>query len=720
MVAPPDPSGSRVGGSLGGAAPAWLSVPVLLAVAALAGALVPGLLLATQGWFVPSVGGPVMALGAVGAAWAAWPAVRPRGATVGRAAHAAAVVALVGLAGLSSLNVGRTGQWVLTDRDPGVAITAAGWLAEDGALDAPAAPGAFSSVDWADGATAQGWSREGARAQPQFMHGAPVALATARWIGGDGAMLHLNAVFAFLAGLCLFVLATRFMPGWAAAGAALSLLVLAPQMFVARAAFSEVPAQLLLIGGAALLLGAVESGARRALVVAGMTAAAVVLVRIDGALALAGIGPWLAARAVVSRRDTDTPTERHTRPGREAGGIALGMAAVALVAVLDAIGPASEYVRFHRSEIASQLTLSALAWFGAFVVYRILVGRAIGAHVARSTGTRPRRLAAAGVVSGGAVLATVAALWWIRPVVELTREAVALDHVAVLQAAENLAVDPTRRYFEDSMRWFSWYLGPIGLVFAAAALAVAVGTWVAGRSRDPCRLLVVALAGVPTAVFVWRARTTPDQLWVLRRFVPTTLPFLVALAWAAIAGLGPLVARRRPRWRRAALPGFSVLAAVAVVFPLVATTWPLRDMTLQDHALDAVDATCDALGPDAAALALADEGASLILPATLRFACEVPVAGATRPVRADELGGLAERWAAEGRRLVVVGGTEASLTDLLGDVAVRRFEAAGSRQPRATIGRPPGGLKALTVSWALAEVPRPGPVDGRNAADRPA
>jgi len=680
---------------------------VLLAVAALAGALVPGLLLATQRWFVPIVGGPVMALGAAGAVWAAWPAVRPTGAAAGRTAHAAAAVALMGLAGLSLVNVGRTGQWVLTDRDPGVVITAAGWLAQEGGLDAPAVTGAFSSVDWADGATAQGWSRDGSRAQPQFMHGAPVALATARWIGGDGAMLHLNAVFAFLAGLCLFVLATRFMPGWAAAGAALSLLSLAPQMFVARAAFSEVPAQLLLIGAAVLLLSAVESSSRRALVMAGVTAAAVVLVRIDGVLALAGIGPWLAARALVTRRDTGPPIDRRLGSGREAGWIGLGAVVAAAVAVIDALGPASAYVRFHRSEIASQLTLTALAWLVSFVGYRIISGRRTGAHPSRGNRTSPRWVVGAGGVAGGVVLATVAALWWIRPVVETTREAAALDHVAALQAAENLAVDPTRRYFEDSVRWLAWYLGPTGLVLAGSVLAFAVGSWVAGRNRDPRRLLVVALAGVPTAVFVWRARTTPDQLWVLRRFVPATLPLLVALAWAAVAGLGPLVARRRPRWRSASA-GLSVVSAIAVLVPLVATTWPVRDMTLQDDALDSVDATCDALGPDAAALALAEEGASLILPATLRFACDVPVAGATRPVRADELGRLAEAWAAEGRRLVVVGGTESSLTTLLGDVTVRRFEAASPRQPQATIGRPPAGYKPLDVSWVLAEVPRPG------------
>lgn len=692
MASSPDPSGNGAGWRGGaGAAPPWVSVPVLLSVAAIAGALVPGVLLAAVGWFRPGVAGLAMSTGAGLAVWASWPSVWPppgRSATTTTAAHVAAGLALVGICALSLLNISRSGQWVLTDRDPGVVVTAAGWLAEEGRLDAPAAPGAFSSVDWASGSTAQGWAEDGERVQPQFMHGAPVALATARWIGGDQAMLHVTALFALLAGLCLFVLAARLMPPWAAAGAAVSLVALAPQAFVARAAFSEVPAQLLLLGAAALLLGAVESRSRRALVAAGVVATAVVLVRIDGALALAGLGPWLAARALGARGTSGG------RPGQETAWIGAGVVAVAGVAVVEAIGPASAYVSFHRSEIVSQLLVTAAVWGVCIVVHQVLVRRRVGPA---------KPMAALGDAVAALVVVSIAGLWWIRPLVETTRESAALGHVGVLQAAAGLPVDGTRRYFEDSLRWFAWYLGPAGLALAAAGLAGAVRRCGAGRDRDHRLLLVVGLAALPTAVFVWRARTTPDQLWVMRRFVPATLPLLMATAWGAIAAAGALVARWWPR--PAVSAAVSAAAAAALVVPLAGVSWPLRDMTFQAGALDSVDATCDALGPDAAVLVLADEGSALILPATLRFACGVPAVGATRSVTTEEVGRLAERWTADGRRLFVVSATAGGVSGVAGDGAVQEFRADNERQPVATIASPPARLRPLGVGWAIAPVP---------------
>ena len=697
MAAPSDRPGPDAGPAVAG----WLAVPVLLAVAAIAGALLPGLVLAALGAFRPVVAAPAMIAGALLAGWAVWPAVRqPEGsAGAAPAAHAAAAAALAGVALLTALNLAGTGQWVLTDRDPGAVVTAAQWLADEGRLDMPAAPGPFGEVEFASAATAQGWFADGDRVAPQFMHGVHVALAAARWVGGPGAMFGLTALLSGLAALCLFVVAARFLPGWAAAGAAVSLAALAPQAYMARGPFSEPLAQLLLLGAAALLLLAAERGPARSLVMAGAVAGAVVAARVDGVMALAGLAAWLAARAVVARRE-------NRRPGLEAAWVAAGVALAAVAVAADAAGPAGPYLRLHRSEVLSQLAVVGAVWVGAAAWYLVAVRRELSREVDGPGAIRPWRRTA-GPLAAGSVVMVVAALWWVRPLVETTREAEPSLLVEALQRAGGLEVDPTRRYFEDSVAWLAWYLGPTGLVLAVLGLAMAVRACVVGRDPSRRLLLVLGLAALPTAAFVWRARTTPDQLWVMRRLVPATLPLVVALAWGAAAGIGPALRRWRPAVGRTVATTAAVAASAAIAVPVLLASAPVRAMSLQAGALDAVEDTCDALGPDAAVLALADEAAALLLPATLRSFCRLPVVGATHPVGRAALADLAGRWAVEGRRLHVVSDTGEFLQRLLGPVPVREFDGGNARQPEGTLTRRPDRLVRQDWRWALAAVDPP-------------
>ncbi|MGH9154594.1 MAG: hypothetical protein ACRD1K_01790 [Acidimicrobiales bacterium] len=688
MAVSPDPRGHDAGSG----SPAWLEVPVLSAVAVIAGALVPGLALAAVGAFRPLLAGPLMAVTGALAAIGVRPALRTPRAGATSAAHAAAAVALAGVALFSVFHLRGTGQWVLTDRDPGAVASAAAWLADEGRLDGPDAPGAFSSADFASSATAQGWFRDGTRVTPQFMHGTHVALAAARWVGGDGALLGLNALLSALAALCLFVLAVRWMPPWAAAGAAVSLAALAPQAYVARAPFTEPLAQLLLLGAAALLLAAVRRGARPGLVVAGVVLGALVVVRIDGVLALAALGPWLAVRAHAARREGGAP-------GVETLWVGLGTAVVAAVAALDATGPAAAYLGVHASEVLSELALMALVWAGSLGWYL-----AMSARVDDDLDQRAPWRAVAGLVAGVALVVLVAGLWFVRPQVETTRETAPSLTVETLQEAEHLPVDPTRRYFEDSVRWLSWYLGPLGLALAAVGAAAGVRACVEGGDRDSRMLLVLGLAALPTAVFVWRVRTTPDHLWVMRRFVPATLPLLVATAWAAVGGAAGVVSRWSGRVATVAAVAVAVLASAMVAIPILVTYAPLHEMSVQMGVLDEVRSTCDALGPDAAVLALAEETSALVLPATLRAECRVPVAGATRVVARDELIELSKRWAVAGRRLYVVSDTAGFLTQLLGPRPVQEFSSRGRRDPVATIGGPPDRLRRHAWFWVIAPV----------------
>jgi hypothetical protein len=73
----------------------------------------------------------------------------------------------------------------------------------------------------------------------------------------------------------------------------------------------------------------------------------------------------------------------------------------------------------------------------------------------------------------------------------------------------------------------------------------------------------------------------------------------------------------------------------------------------------AVEDTCDAVGGDGAVLVREGGGLDLTLPPALRAWCGVPVAIAGPAVDGGRVDELAAAWAAEGRRLFVIGPEDA-------------------------------------------------------------
>jgi hypothetical protein len=113
-----------------------------------------------------------------------------------------------------------------------------------------------------------------------------------------------------------------------------------------------------------------------------------------------------------------------------------------------------------------------------------------------------------------------------------------------------------------------------------------------------------------------------------------------------------LLRRRLPLVARAAGAGVLVtMLAVPVVAiaPVAAVDGPQRPW------LRAVEDTCAAVGSDGAVLVREGNDLQLVLPPALRAWCGVPVATAGPAVGADRVGQLAAAWAAQGRRLFVVG-----------------------------------------------------------------
>ena len=263
----------------------------------------------------------------------------------------------------------------------------------------------------------------------------------------------------------------------------------------------------------------------------------------------------------------------------------------------------------------------------------------------RSVVRRWRRVV--GMLAALGTVGLAAFAWFVRPEIETTTEAVSNSLVEAIQAADGTVLEPTRRYFESSMEWLSWYLGPLALGVGILGIALAVRWVVLGKSARTGLALALGAFLAPTLLYLWRARAVPDQLWVMRRFLPLTIP---GIALACFAVLAMMWRTRDALLRMAAL----VVAGFAIVAPAVALQPVWRAST--DRGLQgAVDTMCDAVGENGAVVVLQGEALDRLLPQTIRSWCGVPAAGALPLFNDTTARVLDARWAEQGRRLFIIG-----------------------------------------------------------------
>ncbi len=311
--------------------------------------------------------------------------------------------------------------------------------------------------------------------------------------------------------------------------------------------------------------------------------------------------------------------------------------------------------------------------------------------------SRWRRPVAAIAAFGTVALAAFA--WFARPHLEKTTE-LPNSLVGFLQQAEGLLVESARRYYEHSMQWLSWYLGPVTLALGILGVALAIRVVVLGRGRRTGLSLALGAFLAPTVLYLWRARAVPDQMWVMRRFLPVTIP---GIALACFAVLGIMWRTRDVLLRVVAV----VVGIAAVVVPALALQ-PVWRTSTQKGLQVATDALCASIGPDAAVVVLRDDALDQVLTQTIRSWCDVPVAGATDGVR-QGLGASARRPVGQksGRHLVVVGSRPDAVAAVAPNLVVD-IEGTNPRELEQTLTRRPSQLVTLTYRFVVGRVTAPG------------
>jgi hypothetical protein len=576
-------------------------------------------------------------------------------------------------------NARYAGHHVAIGRDPGVYAVTGKWIATHGNLQV------HTGLEWSSKSSDVTAVYGGSYAQGpditefQFDHLTPVLLALGDNIGGDSLMFRVPALVGALALCAIYAVGCRIARRpWMVVAAVAALAVSLPELNVVRDTFSEPAVELLLWSGLWLLILAYEKGRLGVALLAGAALAGTSMSRIDAPIYLIPL-PLLAALTWLSVKSV---AERGWLV-RMYGVFLLGAVPVAVLGTIDVQDRAGRYYddlhqEVHQLQVG--LEVSIILGLAAIAVWPLVRSRLTGIRGWMGAHRDP-----IGTACGLVVVLGMIGTWAIRPAV-MHAHTSPVPLVGGLQALEGLAVDPTRSYAEQSVVWLGWYLGPITIALATLAAAVMLSRIV--RKPDAGYVLVLAVGGMGTALYLWHPSIVPDQIWASRRFVPAAMPLFALLAAAAVGMIADCWSTRTGRVT-AAVPILTAGAAVLIAFPL-AVTIPVRNFQPESGYLAGINTACQATGPQVALLTAPNDFLSQELVGALRSWCGVPVATMTHPFSAAQIQKLATEWSSQGRTLWVIGSTPAAVTGAgpgLSTVLLSRLTSPNELE--ATLSRPP-------------------------------
>lgn len=630
---------------------------------------------------------PLGALAWVGLLVLARPILVAPGANSPRA-HLEAALAIAFVAGIAYWHARHSSQHVLINRDGGAYTNAGRWIAVHGNLRVIPNVGPFAHASSLVFRSPAMYQNHDGSLSFQFAHLLPAFLALTQRIGGDRLMFATPALLSGTALLALFVVAWRLLRyPFVALAVIVAFAFVLPEVSFSRDTYSEIPTQIMLFTALWILVDRGVLRRPRLALVAGLFLGALQGIRIDALAAMLGL-PLLFALAWLRSDETDRPSVL-----RAAGACAAGLVPGLVIGFADVILRSHQYFVDLRGNVKllvlAMIALTLLSIVAAFLSRYF--------HLASA-----RRTLAANVLGIGVGIAGFLA-WFVRSRIQTTRGAKS-DFIGGLQGAAGVKVDPTRTYFEQSMHWMSWYLGPVVVAAGIVGAALLVRTIIRGRRLTGVAL--VAMLGPASALYLWQAKAVADQVWVMRRYLISALPLLLLLAFGVVVALLRWVPARVPR----AVPiAVALLIGVfAIAYP-ISTTVHIRAMTEQRGDLAVVKDACAKIGARSAVVVLQTTIAirSNPLPQAIRGWCGVPVASmAGNPDEKAKLERLATQWQAQGRQLWAVAGNGLTMHDALPDAkAMSTPVASNGFFLEQTLLERPEHYSLQQFSLVLARVP---------------
>ena len=587
-------------------------------------------------------------------------------------------------------------QQLIVMRDPAAYIQFGNWIAGHGSLPIPQDRAAFGGTHHLLTFDSFASYQVGGVVVPQFMAGLPMLLAAGFWIGGAAAATAMAAVLGALAVLTFGGLAARLIgPRWAPL-AALVLAIALPMQFTSRSTYSEPAAAILFLGGLSLVIDSLRAEGRASRICAGLGGLALgltLLVRIDGASDILPVIPY-AGLLLISRRPQALPL---------LGGLVAG----GLYGAVDGLVLSRPYLANIKSSLIPLALLAVVVVAVTGVAVVLLRRRGLPAIQGNLLPN---------VVTVLAFLIMIG--FALRPYVQTVHAALNAPTQAAMtdwQRADRLPIQPTRLYYEISLRWVFWYLGVPAVVLGTAGAALLARRCLRGRAP---------LWTLPLITFAWTIVTTlyrpaivPDQPWASRRLVPAVLPGFILLAVWTVRWLGGWL--RQQSYGRGGQVGVTALCAAALAGPAAQTTLGLRVSdggplglrpTVSGLAftptyrgeVHAVDGLCAAIPRDAAVVivdsSIADNFTQLI-----RGMCHVPAARIHDP-RVAAVAEVTRGIRLAGHQPVLLAARRRELRPY--GAAARHAMALRSTQDGHTLITPPRATWKLIVNVWMSEPPR--------------
>ena len=352
---------------------------------------------------------------------------------------------------------------------------------------------------------------------PQFFHLYPLWLAVCFKLWRFDGIFLFNVLLGSFSVMLVVSLTEQLFSsrivGWAAG---LLLANNAGQVWMSRSPFSEILAQVFLLGGLTLLALATQTKHKWLMVLAGSIFGLSLFVRIDSVLILAGLG-ILYFCADAHRRWFFLPL--------------VGFAAWSVLHVWRFSFP-YYFHAFRTVQNASPSRAITALLAGGIILFGIVAYRrrrlssagtaAVTSAEGRFPATRRWFPAVAMVLFSLIVVYGV----FVRPHLESAREVVPMPmpHSGTVPL-----------YNEINWLRLSWYLTPFGLGLACLGVLLVIPRLVAGDS--PILWPFAAVCGVFASFYLYKSQAFPDNYWVIRRYIEIAIPGALILACFALQWL---------------------------------------------------------------------------------------------------------------------------------------------------------------------------------------
>lgn len=521
--------------------------------------------------------------------------------------------------GWFGFNIGFTTENVYVNRDPGIYNVTARWLMDHDNLVL------YGSTVFGDndrivpdtGGFRAAIGQDGDRLYPQAPHLFPAFLSLVGRLGGAEAMMKANVGFGALALVALYGFTRFFVRSRWALVTTSALAISLPMLYFSRDTYTE-PLTLFFVLGALSVFFAVRQSKNLFLwLIAGATAAAATLVRLDVYLVIAAFLAGLFI-VILASRDKD-----RRRLIKNTIAFAVGAAIVGLLAWWDVWTLSLRYFLDLLPQFNAQIMLIGLV----VVLGSIAVLVEAKTHVLHTFFDKHRKKLFWLVV---VLIALFTVFLATRPLWMEVKERGNIDsrtYIASLQERDGQEVSPHRNYSEYSAYWVLWYIGPAMAVFGILGLLVCMRTVFIGKEdkdgRNKTLILVILVFSSMAILYFILPSITADQIWAIRRFLPIIIPLLCVLA---AIGLYQLFAQSM-KFKKT-LIGLSVLALLLPPAYISAPFVTHKELAGKYQQLQKL---CSLLPSNAAVLLVGSNGINMTQ--TIRTYCHVPAERIAEPTQ---------------------------------------------------------------------------------------